>query len=132
MVPSKVEITLRKADQVSWGKLEDPNYKPEPEPEEEPEETNEAVQPDWDIDDDDISESDEEWVDNTPANKSEVKKDENDLLRERLEEMQRLQMKQVQEDMKKAMEKRKKTEEEKEKQKEQDMEEGFEEMPDLE
>uniref|UniRef100_A0A667WF38 Zgc:92429 n=1 Tax=Myripristis murdjan TaxID=586833 RepID=A0A667WF38_9TELE len=32
MVPSKVEITLRKADSVAWGKLEDPNFKPEPEP----------------------------------------------------------------------------------------------------
>uniref|UniRef100_A0A3B3VUR4 CS domain-containing protein n=1 Tax=Poecilia latipinna TaxID=48699 RepID=A0A3B3VUR4_9TELE len=32
MVPSKVEITLRKANQVSWGKLEDPNYTPEPDP----------------------------------------------------------------------------------------------------
>uniref|UniRef100_A0A669E999 Zgc:92429 n=1 Tax=Oreochromis niloticus TaxID=8128 RepID=A0A669E999_ORENI len=63
MVPSKLEINLRKADQVAWGKLEDPNYKPEPEPADDPFiESNESHQPSWDIDDDDISDSDEEWT----------------------------------------------------------------------
>lgn len=32
MVSSKVEVSLRKADAVAWGKLEDPTFKPEPEP----------------------------------------------------------------------------------------------------
>uniref|UniRef100_A0A8K9WU18 Zgc:92429 n=1 Tax=Oncorhynchus mykiss TaxID=8022 RepID=A0A8K9WU18_ONCMY len=32
MVSSKVEVSLRKADAVAWGKLEDPKFKPEPEP----------------------------------------------------------------------------------------------------
>ncbi|KAG7464746.1 hypothetical protein MATL_G00168840 [Megalops atlanticus] len=62
MVPSKVEVTLRKADAVAWGKLEDPRFKPEPQPEtleDSVVETQEA-HPDWDIDDDDISESDDE------------------------------------------------------------------------
>ncbi|KAG7254852.1 hypothetical protein CRUP_011830 [Coryphaenoides rupestris] len=31
MVPTKVEVSLRKADAVAWGKLEDPNFKAEPE-----------------------------------------------------------------------------------------------------
>ncbi|KAL2079030.1 hypothetical protein ACEWY4_024774 [Coilia grayii] len=61
MLPSKVEVALCKADAVSWGKLEDPNFKPEPEPIEDiivtPE--SEPVRPDWDIDDDDIS--DDDW-----------------------------------------------------------------------
>uniref|UniRef100_A0A3Q0RGM1 Zgc:92429 n=1 Tax=Amphilophus citrinellus TaxID=61819 RepID=A0A3Q0RGM1_AMPCI len=70
MVPSKLEINLRKADQVAWGKLEDPNYKPEPEPVDDNFiESNEPQQPDWDIDDDDIS--DEEWAYDTPENKKE-------------------------------------------------------------
>uniref|UniRef100_A0A669DJG2 Zgc:92429 n=1 Tax=Oreochromis niloticus TaxID=8128 RepID=A0A669DJG2_ORENI len=70
MVPSKLEINLRKADQVAWGKLEDPNYKPEPEPADDPFiESNESHQPSWDIDDDDISDSDEEWAYDTPKNK---------------------------------------------------------------
>ncbi|XP_056600804.1 cysteine and histidine-rich domain-containing protein 1 [Triplophysa dalaica] len=62
MVPSKVEVTMRKADAVAWGKLEDPKHKPEPEV------TNEINMPDqedakpaWYISDDDISESD--WED---------------------------------------------------------------------
>ncbi|XP_036404688.1 cysteine and histidine-rich domain-containing protein 1 [Megalops cyprinoides] len=65
MVPSKVEVTLRKADAVAWGKLEDPRFKPEPQPETledsvfETQDTQDT-QPDWDIDDDDISESDDE------------------------------------------------------------------------
>uniref|UniRef100_A0A667WSZ7 Zgc:92429 n=1 Tax=Myripristis murdjan TaxID=586833 RepID=A0A667WSZ7_9TELE len=63
MVPSKVEITLRKADSVAWGKLEDPNFKPEPEPADNTVGSgeNEAHQPNWDIDDDDISDSDDDW-----------------------------------------------------------------------
>uniref|UniRef100_A0A3B4X7S0 Zgc:92429 n=1 Tax=Seriola lalandi dorsalis TaxID=1841481 RepID=A0A3B4X7S0_SERLL len=77
MVPSKVEISLRKADQVAWGKLEDPNYKPEPEPVEDSlAETNESHQPDWDIADDDISDSDEEWAYDTPENKQKEKREE--------------------------------------------------------
>lgn len=64
MVPSKVEIILHKADQVAWGKLEDPNYKPEPEPVEDSAETNESYQPIWDIDN--ISDLDEEWAYDIP------------------------------------------------------------------
>uniref|UniRef100_A0A3Q3N8I8 Zgc:92429 n=1 Tax=Labrus bergylta TaxID=56723 RepID=A0A3Q3N8I8_9LABR len=60
MVASKVEIILRKADKVAWGKLEDPKYKAEPEPEKEIV-TTEYYHPDRDIDDNDISDSDEEW-----------------------------------------------------------------------
>ncbi|KAJ8351294.1 hypothetical protein SKAU_G00227700 [Synaphobranchus kaupii] len=62
MVPSKVEVALRKADAVVWGKLEDPRFKVEPQPET-PEidgEVTEETRPEWDISDDDISESDEE------------------------------------------------------------------------
>uniref|UniRef100_A0A673JSG7 CS domain-containing protein n=1 Tax=Sinocyclocheilus rhinocerous TaxID=307959 RepID=A0A673JSG7_9TELE len=29
MVPSKVEVTMRKADAETWGKLEDPTHKPD-------------------------------------------------------------------------------------------------------
>uniref|UniRef100_A0A8C6TKN7 Zgc:92429 n=1 Tax=Neogobius melanostomus TaxID=47308 RepID=A0A8C6TKN7_9GOBI len=43
-VPSKVEIVLRKADPVSWGKLEDPNYKPEPEKRDEEEKARQREQ----------------------------------------------------------------------------------------
>ncbi|XP_023653416.2 cysteine and histidine-rich domain-containing protein 1 [Paramormyrops kingsleyae] len=61
MVPTKVELMLGKADAVAWGKLEDPQAKAAApvEPQEEsyvdPDEM-----PDWDIDDDDISESEDE------------------------------------------------------------------------
>ncbi|XP_033839641.1 cysteine and histidine-rich domain-containing protein 1 [Periophthalmus magnuspinnatus] len=136
-VPSKVEIVLRKADPLSWGKLEDPNYKPEPEPEDLDLEQ-EQEQPDWDIEDDDISDSDEEWGNDNKKDKKKkseeppAKKSDEDDLREKLEEMQRIQMAQVQADMKKAMEKRKKDEEEREKQKELDAQEGYDDMPDLE
>lgn len=138
MVPSKVEITLRKADQVSWGKLEDPNYTPEPEEEEE-EEMKQMMeqQPDWDIEDDDISDSDEEWAYDTkkppkPEPETPIKKDQYDDMREKLEEMQKIQMAQVHEDMKKAMERRKRQEEDREKRREEETEEGYEDMPDLE
>ncbi|KAK7909432.1 hypothetical protein WMY93_014116 [Mugilogobius chulae] len=136
-VPSKVEIVLRKSDPLSWGKLEDPNYKPEPEPEE-LELEQEQEQPDWDIDDDDISDSDEEWgndskkVSGSVSEQQPAVKDEQQDLREKLEEMQKLQMAQVQADMKKAMEKRKRDEEEREKQRELDAQEGYDDMPDLE
>ncbi|KAJ0055669.1 hypothetical protein NL108_009613 [Boleophthalmus pectinirostris] len=135
-VPSKVEIVMRKSDPVSWGKLEDPNYKPEPEPEELDLEQ-EQDQPDWDIEDDDISDSDEEWgsdskKDENKVEEPPVKKSEEEDLREKLEEMQRLQMAQVQADMKKAMEKRKRDEEEREKQRQIDAQEGYDDMPDLE
>ncbi|CAB1351382.1 unnamed protein product [Coregonus sp. 'balchen'] len=65
MVPSKVEVSLRKADAVAWGKLEDPKFKPEPEPQDldmgYTDEADDPSQWDRDIDDDDISDSDEEW-----------------------------------------------------------------------
>ncbi|XP_023271177.1 cysteine and histidine-rich domain-containing protein 1-like [Seriola lalandi dorsalis] len=132
MVPSKVEISLRKADQVAWGKLEDPNYKPEPEPVEDSlAETNESHQPDWDIADDDISDSDEEWAYDTPENKQKEKREE----QRKAEDMQNLQRKEVEEEMKRAMEERRKAEEEKKRLEEQRREEeaeGFEDMPDLE
>lgn len=130
MVPSKVEVSLRKADQVSWGKLEDPNYKPEPEPVENTFiEANESLQTSWDIEDDDISDSDEEWAYDTPENKenkSEVKKTSNPQIDQR---------KELEEEIKKAMEEKRRAEEEKRKREEQRMqeeEEGYEDMPDLE
>ncbi|KAM9407057.1 cysteine and histidine-rich domain-containing protein 1 [Salvelinus alpinus] len=65
MVSSKVEVSLRKADAVAWGKLEDPKFKPEPEPQDldmgYTDEADDPSQWDRDIDDDDISDSDEEW-----------------------------------------------------------------------
>lgn len=133
MVPSKLEINLRKADQVAWGKLEDPNYKPEPEPADDPFiESNESYQPDWDIDDDDISDSDEEWAYDTPKNKK-AEKDENQKKNE--EERQKLKRKEVEEEMKRALEERMKAEEERKKleeQRRQEEEEGYEDMPELE
>ncbi|CAL9694115.1 unnamed protein product [Knipowitschia caucasica] len=134
-VPSKVEVVLRKADPGSWGKLEDPNYKPEPEPED-LELNLPQTNPDHDIDDDDISDSDEEWgsgsKEPSTAPQEPAVKDEQQDLREKLEEMQKAQMAQVQADMKKAMEKRKKEEEERQKLREQNAEEGYDDMPDLE
>uniref|UniRef100_A0A671PGF0 Cysteine and histidine-rich domain-containing protein 1-like n=1 Tax=Sinocyclocheilus anshuiensis TaxID=1608454 RepID=A0A671PGF0_9TELE len=56
MVPSKVEVTMWKADAVAWGKLEDPKHKPEPEVTNEMNTEQEDVKPDWYISDDDISE----------------------------------------------------------------------------
>ncbi|KAM4611629.1 cysteine and histidine-rich domain-containing protein 1 [Polymixia lowei] len=87
MVPSKVEVTLRKADTVAWGKLEDPNFKPEPEPVDDPNEAAEASQPSWDIDDDDISDSDEEWAyDTPPKNKGEEEEEKKEEKKEGEEE----------------------------------------------
>ncbi|XP_073331172.1 cysteine and histidine-rich domain-containing protein 1 [Pagrus major] len=139
MVPSKVEVTLRKADQVAWGKLEDPNYKPEPEPEEEAK-TTEAVRPDWDIEDDDISDSDEEWAYDTPENKQQKVQGEKNIMNEEEmkkneEEMKNLQMKAVEMEMKKATEERQKVEEEKQRLQEQRRKEEageYEDMPELE
>ncbi|XP_051983101.1 cysteine and histidine-rich domain-containing protein 1-like [Xyrauchen texanus] len=75
MVPSKVEVTMRKADAVAWGKLEDPHHKPEPEVTNETNNTEkEYVKPDWDISDDDISESD--WEDEEEEKKESEKKTE--------------------------------------------------------
>lgn len=128
MVPSKVEITLRKADQVAWGKLEDPNYKPEPEPVDDAEPT-ETIQPDWDIDDDDISDSDEEWANETAKEKTEEEKLKDE---ERKTEEVAQKRKEVEEDMKRAMEERKKAEEEKKKREQEEKEGGFEDMPELE
>uniref|UniRef100_A0A4W6CKZ2 Zgc:92429 n=1 Tax=Lates calcarifer TaxID=8187 RepID=A0A4W6CKZ2_LATCA len=133
MVPSKVEISLCKADQVAWGKLEDPNYKPEPEPVEDSFTENESYQQDWDIDDDDISDSDEEWAYDTPENKKQNQDRDEQMKTE--EEKQNLQRKEVEEEMKRAMEERKKAEEEKKKleeQRRQEEAEGYEDMPDLE
>lgn len=65
MVPSKVEVTLKKANSVAWGKLEDTKQIPEPQATEtistSEQETKEEEKPDWYISDDDISESD--WED---------------------------------------------------------------------
>ncbi|KAM6909564.1 cysteine and histidine-rich domain-containing protein 1 [Xenentodon cancila] len=135
MVPSKVEITLRKADQVAWGKLEDPNYKPEPDPVEDvvAAEISESHQPDWDIDDDDISDSDEEWAYDTPE-KTRRGEEGGDGKGEKEVEAQNLRRKEVEEDMKTAMEERKRADEERRKLEEQRQEdqEGYEDMPDLE
>ncbi|XP_044040479.1 cysteine and histidine-rich domain-containing protein 1 isoform X2 [Siniperca chuatsi] len=133
MVPSKVEITLRKADQVAWGKLEDPNYKPEPEPVEDTE-TTALYQPEWDIDDDDISDSDEDWAYSTSENKTQEVKDK-DEQKKKEEEMQNLKRKEVEEEMKRAMEERKRAEEERKKLEEQRRQEedgAYEDMPNLE
>ncbi|XP_069049721.1 cysteine and histidine-rich domain-containing protein 1 [Lepisosteus oculatus] len=64
MVPSKVEVTLRKADAVSWAKLEDPRAGAGTEPAPEAQEQGESEEQsyDWDISDDDISDSEEEEV----------------------------------------------------------------------
>ncbi len=71
MVPSKVEVTMQKADAVAWGKLEDPKHKPEPEVTDEMNTEQEDVKPDWYISDDDISESD--WEDEEEDEKKEEK-----------------------------------------------------------
>ena len=135
MVPSKVEIILAKADQVAWGKLEDPNYKPEPEPIEEASvEIPESYQPDWDIDDDDISDSDEEWAYDTAENKKKNGKDSQEGGKNEGKEKE-FKMKEVEEEMKKATEERRRAEEERKKleeQRRQEDAEGYEDMPDLE
>lgn len=131
MVPSKLEINLRKADQVAWGKLEDPNYKPEPKPVDDNFiESNEPQQPNWDIDDNDIS--DEEWAYDTPENKKKEKVAGNQENKE--EEVSKLKRKEVEEEMRKALEERLKAEEEEKQLEEQrrQEEEGYEDMPDLE
>lgn len=120
VVPSKLEIVLRKAHQVSWGKLEDPNRRAEPDPEDPPEETAESY---WDIADDDISDSDEEWADDTQKSRSQAPKS---------EDTQSLQMKDVEDEMKRAAEERQRVEEEKEAQQRREEAEGYEDMPDLE
>lgn len=133
MVPSKVEITLRKADQVSWGKLEDPNYKPEPDPTDDSENT-EAMQAEWDIADDDISD-DDEWAYDTRENKEQkIEKFEGPQQRPN-EEIEERKRKEVEEEMKRATEERQRAEEEKKKLEEQRrMEEAgeYDDMPDLE
>lgn len=72
-VPSKVEVTLKKADAVAWGKLEDSKQKPEPEVTEggTEQETKADEKPDWYISDDDISESDWEDEEEEEAKKEE-------------------------------------------------------------
>lgn len=78
MVPSKVEVTLKKADAVSWGKLEDSKHKPEPEVTENINSPQQEVKadekPDWYISDDDISESD--WEDDDGDDADDHKKEE--------------------------------------------------------
>ncbi|XP_033181615.1 cysteine and histidine-rich domain-containing protein 1 isoform X2 [Mastacembelus armatus] len=132
MVPSKVEISLQKVNQVAWGKLEDPNFRPEPEPvEDSVDETNELLQPDWDIDDDDISDSDEEWAYDTLQNKKEDRDRDDHKWKE--DKVQNL--KEVEEEMKRVMEERRRAEEEKKKLEEHRMQEEaeeYEDMPDLE
>ncbi|XP_031706452.1 cysteine and histidine-rich domain-containing protein 1 [Anarrhichthys ocellatus] len=131
MVPSKVEITLHKADQVAWGKLEDPNYKPEPEPVEDSfTETTESQETDYDIDDDDISDSDEEWAYDTRQNKPQEDK-ERDEQKKKEEETEIFKTKEVEEEMKKALEEKKRAEEEKSKLKE-EAGGAYEDMPELE
>ncbi|KAF7661221.1 hypothetical protein LDENG_00266050 [Lucifuga dentata] len=140
MVPSKVEISLQKADQVAWGKLEDPNHKPEPEPSDDIlGETNESLQPNWDIDDDDISDSDEEWAYDTQSKKTreeeEEEKEEGGKDKMKEAEMQNLKRKEVEEEMKRASEERRRAEEERrkaEEQRKQEQKEGDEDLPDLE
>lgn len=128
MLPSKVEVTLRKADRVSWGKLEDPNFKAEaPEPAEEEAsaagDDAAADRPDYDIDDDDISDSDEEWAYDTKPRKPQEEKEATEVLK----------LKEVEEEMKKAAEERRRAEEEKERLEEARRQEaGYEDMPELE
>ncbi|KAF7706546.1 cysteine and histidine-rich domain-containing protein 1 [Silurus meridionalis] len=72
MLPSKVEVTLKKAHAVAWGKLEDPKHKPEVTESTEStseQETKDEEKPDWYISDDDISESD--WDDSEDDDKKE-------------------------------------------------------------
>lgn len=77
MVPSKVEVTLKKADAVAWGKLEDSKHKPEHEVTDDISSTEQEgkadEKPDWYISDDDISESD--WEDNDDDDKKEEEQD---------------------------------------------------------
>nr|XP_057924942.1 cysteine and histidine-rich domain-containing protein 1 [Doryrhamphus excisus] len=136
MVPSKVEITLRKADQVAWGKLEDPGYKPEPEPvEETAADAPEPQRPDWDIDDDDISDSDEEWAYDTPRKDTQEETTGPGKRQAGGEDMQNEKRREVEQEMRRAMEENRKAEEQREKVMElrnQEEEEGYEEMPELE
>lgn len=135
MLPTKVEIVLRKADRVSWGKLEDPNYKPEPEPED-PTEASESVQPDWDIADDDISDSDDDWAYDTPEyRKNKQERDRRETEEEQQGAAQNEQRKGVEEELKRAAEERERAEEDRRKQEEQwrkEEEGGYEDMPELE
>ncbi|XP_008433539.1 cysteine and histidine-rich domain-containing protein 1 [Poecilia reticulata] len=138
MVPSKVEITLRKANQVSWGKLEDPNYTPEPDPVDDDvvaDDNQESQQPDWDIADDDISDSDEEWAYDTPQNKSQGVESEEQRKRREEQEVQNLKRKEVEEEMKRLMQEQQRAEEQRrklEEQRREEEQEGYEDMPDLE
>lgn len=137
IVPSKVEITLRKTNQVSWGKLEDPNYTPEPEPVDDDvvNDNQESQQPDWDIADDDISDSDEEWAYDTPQNKSQGGENEEQRKRREEQEVQNLKRKEVEEEMKRLMQEQKRAEEQRrklEEQRREEEQEGYEDMPDLE
>lgn len=78
MVPSKVEVTLKKADAVAWGKLEDSKHKPESEVTGDDATTEQEMKvdekSDWYISDDDISESD--WEDDDDDDDDDDKKGE--------------------------------------------------------
>uniref|UniRef100_A0A3P9NXL8 Zgc:92429 n=1 Tax=Poecilia reticulata TaxID=8081 RepID=A0A3P9NXL8_POERE len=133
-----MEITLRKANQVSWGKLEDPNYTPEPDPVDDDvvaDDNQESQQPDWDIADDDISDSDEEWAYDTPQNKSQGVESEEQRKRREEQEVQNLKRKEVEEEMKRLMQEQQRAEEQRrklEEQRREEEQEGYEDMPDLE
>ncbi|TNN70137.1 Cysteine and histidine-rich domain-containing protein 1 [Liparis tanakae] len=137
LLPSKVEVTLRKADRVAWGKLEDPNHKVEVEAE--PEDYGQEAEPnDRDIDDNDISDSDEEWAYDTAKSREEkeslkARGEEKEEKEEKEAEL--LKTKEVEEEMRKALEEKKRAEEEKAKLEEERRQEaggGYEDMPELE
>uniref|UniRef100_A0A3B3WU55 CHORD domain-containing protein n=1 Tax=Poecilia mexicana TaxID=48701 RepID=A0A3B3WU55_9TELE len=134
---TSMEITLRKANQVSWGKLEDPNYTPEPDPvnDDVADDNQESQQPDWDIADDDISDSDEEWAYDTPQNKSQGVESEEQRKRREEQEVQNQKRKEVEEEMKRLMQEQQRAEEQRrklEEQRREEEQEGYEDMPDLE
>lgn len=133
LLPSKVEVTLRKADRVAWGKLEDPAHKAAAEPEDE-DFGQEAEPNDRDIDDNDISDSDEEWAYDTA--KSLQEKDSRRVGGGEEKEAELLKTKEVEEEMRKALEEKKRAEEEKAKLEEERRQEagggGYEDMPELE
>ncbi|XP_077445688.1 cysteine and histidine-rich domain-containing protein 1 isoform X2 [Stigmatopora argus] len=126
VVQSKVEIALRKADRVTWGKLEDPDRKSEPESAE-AEDDPEWRCPDWD--DDDISDSDEEWAGDGAA-AAPVKETRAEVEPEDVHDVKR---KAVEQEVREAVEVKQRAEEERaELRRQQEEEDGDEEMPELE
>lgn len=124
MLPSKVEVVLCKVHHGSWGKLEDPSRRPQP-PAEEPLE--DAAQSSWDIADDDISDSDEDWAYDTPENQGQRSSQDTHS-----SHAQNLHMKDVEDEMTRAAEERRRLEEAREAQRRHEAAEGFQDMPDLE